>query len=317
MTTFESLPSGEVATFSRAQAVRAGYSDHEIESAARTGRWMRVRRGAYAVVSTTGGAPDPERLHVLRAHDVGSRFGSGAALSHQSAVLIHGLPVWGASLADIHVTRVDGGPTRARAGVRSHRGALGCDELTKIGAMRVTTVERSLVDLARGAGFEAAVCSMDAALRGGVVSAGALERATGRVAGRPGAGHARRAVAFADAGSESVGESRLRVALHEVGLPSPTLQQEFRSAGRVIARVDFWWPEQMVIAEFDGLVKYRGTMGQPVEVLIAEKRREDQLRALTGATVIRVTWRELDDRAQLERSLRRALNGSMPRLDRH
>ncbi|HEY8790488.1 MAG TPA: hypothetical protein VIM10_15340 [Actinopolymorphaceae bacterium] len=48
-------------------------------------------------------------------------------------------------------------------------------------------------------------------------------------------------------------------------------------------------------------------MGQPVEVLIAEKRREDRLRALTGATVVRVTWRELDDRPALERSLRRAL----------
>lgn len=71
--------------------------------------------------------------------------------------------------------------------------------------------------------------------------------------------------------------------------------------------MDFWWPDANVIGEFDGLVKYRGTMGQPVEVLIAEKRREDRLRALTGATVVRVTWRELDDRPALERSLRRAL----------
>lgn len=49
-------------------------------------------------------------------------------------------------------------------------------------------------------------------------------------------------------------------------------------------------------------------MGNPVEVLIEEKRREDALRALTGARVVRVTWAELGDRIRLERTLRTALD---------
>jgi hypothetical protein len=133
------------------------------------------------------------------------------------------------------------------------------------------------------------------------------------MAGRAGVGCARRAVTFANGASESVGESRLRVAIHELGFPPPLLQELFRDEhGRPLGRVDYWWPGANVIGEFDGLVKYRGTLGEPVEVLIAEKRREDRLRALTGATVVRVTWRDLDDRRQLERSLGRALAGSGP-----
>lgn len=308
MGTFEQLPTDHLSTFSRAQAVRSGYSPHEIAAAVRMGRLVRVRRGAYA--AATERTSDPEHLHLLRAHDVRAKLGDGVVLSHQSAILIHRLPVWGASLDTVHVTRVDDRRTRNRAGVESHRVAVCDGEVTRVGSLDVTTVVRSLVDPARSSGFEAAVWSMDAALRRGVVSREGLERSAAGAAGRPGAGDARRAVAFADGGSESVDESRLRVATHELGLPPPVLQHLFRDEdGRPVGRVDFWWPNVNVIGEFDGLVKYRGTMGNPVEVLIAEKRREDALRALTGAPVVRVTWRELDDRRRLERTLRRAVAG--------
>lgn len=311
MKTLPSLPSSGNVTFSRAQALSAGYDDHEIASAVRAGRWIRVRRGAYAVAGVPATDSDPQRLHLLRARDVSSKFGDGVALSHQSAVLIHGLPVWGAPLANVQVTRIDDRATRIRAGVESQRCVLRPDELTLVGTVNVTTVERSLVDFARVAGFEAAVCSMDAALRASAVSSESLDRAARRMAGRAGVGDARRAVTFADGASESVGESRLRVAIHELGFPPPLLQQLFcDERARPVGRVDYWWPEANLIGEFDGLVKYRGSMGAPVDVLIAEKRREDRLRALTGATVIRVTYRELDDRHQLERSLGTAFAGS-------
>lgn len=308
MSSLEQLPTGTLTAFTRAQALRAGYSDQEIGAAVRSGRWIRVRRGSYSWAPTGTAALDLERAHLLRAHHVAAKLGPGSVLSHQSALLLHGVPVWGVPLGNVQVTRFGPSSARTRAGVRSHQRSLTSNDVATVGAMRVTTVARALVDLACEASLEAAVCSMDAALRAAMVSTEMLASALARLKGQAGAGHARRAVAFADAGSESVGESRMRVAISELGLPGPVLQQEFRgTAGRVIGRVDFWWPTERVIAEFDGLVKYRGTLGRPVEVVVKEKLREDALRELTGAAFIRIVWSDLQARDELERKLRRAL----------
>jgi hypothetical protein len=309
MSSPEPLPTGALSTFSRAQVLRAGYSDSEIKAAVRSGRWLRVRRGGYSVAPADPSALTLERLHLLRIEHVAARLGSGSVLSHQSAVLFHGLPVWGAPLGNVHVTRLGAGSTRVRAGLKSHRRSLADHEVTAMGSIQVTTPARALVDMACEVGFESAVCSMDAALRAPMVSPESLNDAVERVERLTGAGNARRAVAFANAGSESVGESRMRVAIGELGLPSPILQHEFRGPfGRLVGRVDFWWPAECVIAEFDGLVKYRGSLGRPVEVVVGEKLREDALRELTGATFVRVVWSDLQTRDELGRKLRRALD---------
>ena len=59
------------------------------------------------------------------------------------------------------------------------------------------------------------------------------------------------------------------------------------------------------VVEFDGAVKYAGPDG--VEALVAEKRREDQLRAL-GYAVVRVTWDDLAHPARLLAAIRAALS---------
>ncbi len=264
MSSLEQLPTGSSTTFTRAQAVRAGYSDHEIRAAVRSGRWIRVRRGSYSWAATGTAVLDVEQAHVLRAHDVAAKLGPGSVLSHQSALLLHGVPVWGVPLGNVLVTRFGASSARTRAGVKSHQRSLTADDVTTVGATTVTTVARALVDLACEVSLEGAVCSMDAALRGAMVSTEMLASALERIKGQAGTGHARRAVAFADAGSESVGESRMRVAISELELPSPVLQHVFRGpSGRVIGRVDFWWPAERVIAEFDGLVKYRDRWAGP------------------------------------------------------
>jgi hypothetical protein len=57
--------------------------------------------------------------------------------------------------------------------------------------------------------------------------------------------------------------------------------------------VDFWWPEFNLIGEFDGNGKYLreefANGRSPGEIVIAEKRREDRLRAL-GPQVTRWDW---------------------------
>jgi very-short-patch-repair endonuclease len=61
-----------------------------------------------------------------------------------------------------------------------------------------------------------------------------------------------------------------------------------------------------VLVEFDGLVKYGSS-----DDLIAEKRREDRLRAL-GFIVVRVTWADLRRPDHIVAEVRRAVARSRP-----
>ena len=131
---------------------------------------------------------------------------------------------------------------------------------------------------------------------------------TGRAAGRPAHTSARpgtpqpvraQAEGCARPGrarSESVGESRSRVAIALAGLPAPALQWPVRYGGAV-ARTDVGWVAQRTVGEFDGKVKY-GRLLRPGreagEVVYAEKLREDGIRA-QGWEVVRWTWRDLAD----------------------
>ena len=137
---------------------------------------------------------------------------------------------------------------------------------------------------------------MDAALRDGLMTKQVLLDTIDAMRDWPGARDAGRAVSFADGRSESVGESRTRVAFHYADLPEPLLQHEIHDQrGRLIARVDFYFEEYRTIAEFDGKLKYTGELTpgtNPTEVLWREKKREDRLRAM-GFEVVRITWADL------------------------
>jgi hypothetical protein len=204
-------------------------------------------------------------------------------------------------LAEVQVCRLDGRRGGLVAGVRHHRGRYENTELTQIDGLTVTTASRALVETACTTSFESAVVSADAVLRDHTIEPEAL-LTLARIEFWPGSTTAKAALAFADKSSESVGESRLRVLLHQQGLPAPLLQVEFNDARGFVARVDFYFPEQGTIVEFDGLLKYAG--GSP-EILVREKLREDRLRAL-GLEVVRIVWADLDRPAEIAARIRRA-----------
>lgn len=130
-----------------------------------------------------------------------------------------------------------------------------------------------------------------------------------RMSGTPGSLEARRIVDFADGASESVGESRSRVAIAKLGLPAPSLQYEiFSDSGRRIGICDFGWAEERVVGEFDGKVKYGRLLqpGQePGDAVFAEKRREDAIRE-QGWDVVRWVWAELSSPRIIGDRIRRA-----------
>jgi predicted transcriptional regulator of viral defense system len=279
--------------FSRRQAVASGYTPKQIRSRLGDGRWIRIRHGQYAEpLDTTALEPwaRARQDHLRMVHAVvNSRRAAPVAISHQSALALHGLPLWGLDLSCVHITRRDDTTSGKVAGVHHHAGGLVDADLARIGALITTTVARAVFETACTTSFEAAVVSFDAALRDHSISADDVQRLLDATAYWPGSATARAALNFADRRSESVGESRLRVLFADNGLPAPDLQVEFYDARGFIARVDFFFAEFNTVVEFDGRLKYAGATG---EVLVQEKIREDRLRA-RGLEVVRADWTDL------------------------
>jgi hypothetical protein len=287
----------------RPQLLGEGVTDAELRALRRRGSLVTLRPGAYL------GGPTPDDAaaqHLLAVRAALPRLGPDTVLSHTSAAVVHGLPLWSVRLDRVHATRDRASGARRSGVVHLHAAVLHPDEVTLVDGLLVTTVARTLADLGRMLPFEAALVPADAALFRGLLTPGALATAVDRAAHRWNNGAARRVVAFADGRAESPGETRSRVAIHRLGLPSPVLQK------RVIGtRVDFYWEEFATVGEFDGKVKYGRCLApgqEPGDAVFAEKRREDALRD-HGLEVARWVWFELypfdTPAARLERAFAR------------
>ncbi|WP_067849205.1 hypothetical protein [Nocardia lijiangensis] len=276
----------------RGRAIAEGLTDRELHGI----NWQRVRRGAYMDAGRVAELSVEER-HLVLARAVCQASSPHAVVSHISAAFAHGLSHWGVPTNRVHLTRDRAAGARTARQVVLHAARIESDDVVRCGDLTVTSPARTVVDLARTIPFEKAVVIGDSALRLGAVTPDQLLEQLDRSKCRPGNSAARRVIASLDGRSESVGESRSRVAIQAAGLPTPELQARIITPdGMVIARVDFLFPELGVIGEFDGLMKYRAAHRGPHtadDVVVAEKVREDALRA-RGWLVIRWTWAELD-----------------------
>ena len=267
--------------FTTAEAVAAGYGHSEIQNLTSSGRWVRVRRG----VLITAGDVASARQHGL-GHDVDclavllALGRPRAAVSHGSAARLWGFPCPGPSEALLRLTD----PDRWRRGrdFLMSRAPLGRGVTGRIGPVRVTSAQRTLVDCAREWGLEDAVVAMDAAVLARRTTVDELRAGAAAVHHWPGAAGAVRAASLADGRAESPLETRGRLRIIGSGFPTPELQVEIWAGAHRVAVVDAWFDEAAVAVEFDGRIKYtdpwRGRT--PERVLWDEKRREDELRAL-------------------------------------
>lgn len=216
---------------------------------------------------------------------------------------------------------------RARGGRSTPRVNRRCegvpDEVWIVDGLATTGLSRTVVDVARFSSFGVAVAMADRALAlkrdsdGGALAESAsraeLLDALASLEVVHGAAKALAVIEFADGDSGSAGESISRVVIYRLGFPRPILQFVFLdSEGRII--VDFWWPEYSLAGEFDGRGKYlrdEFTHGRsPADVVLAEKDRENRLRA-QGPTVARWGWEEAMAPLLLRRKL---LAAGLPRL---
>ncbi|MFI2707842.1 hypothetical protein ACH5WX_09865, partial [Nocardioides sp. CER28] len=238
-------------------------------------------------------------------------LGDVVALSHASGVVRHGIDVWGLDLARVHVTRLDGGAGRVEGDVIHHEGFWVDNDVTEVDGQQVLRAERCVLEAGSRTSNEKALCLMEAGLRAALFDRATLGATYDLMRHWPFARHLAVPLEIANACAGSIGESRGNWLFHRAGLPRPEAQHEVRRADGTVAGIsDWWWRDQRVLGEFDGQVKYGRLLkpGQaPGDAVFEEKRREDELRELTGATMVRLIWADFDipavTRARLERVL--------------
>ena len=278
-----SLAATQHSMITTSQAASFGLGPAALVHLVRSGALEHPARGLYAVASMR--AATAEIRHRQLSAGALMLYPDGA-LSGVSAVLAHGLPVWGVDLRTPYVRRP----------VDRHRGAIGIHILGE-------PLDLALVELAITWGVVPGVVSADAALQRGLVTRDALAERLRRVAQWPRSSRARAMVALSDGRSESVGESRCRIMLQANGISLvPQVTMMDRRTGKVI-RADFVVEGTKVIIEFDGRMKYADG---DATTLWDEKRREDWLRA-QGYVVVRLTWADLEHPERAVAKVRRAM----------
>lgn len=292
------------------------------------GELVRLRRGVYVDAVAWGRLPpwERERLRILAAVEsaVGTRV-----LVQETAAVIWGIPVVGA-LPEILLLASTRSHGRRRGDLRWTRRKL-LDPLVVYAGVELTSRAQTVIDMAAYLPFERALPAMDHALRPDMLkgfsplSKDDLRLVAGRLPDSAKRSRALRVLEFADARSESPGESFSRAILRRHGFPAPELQQEFRyPGGKLLGRTDFFWREHRLVGEFDGAVKYGRNVGDPRtqtmqpswETLVREKRREDAIRA-TGVGFVRWSWTDLQGSPQNPDGLvQRLVRAGLPRKRR-
>jgi len=272
-----------------------------LQRGAERGELVRIAPGAYLQAAAWSTADSIERHRLLmQAH---AARHPGAIFTHRSAAIAHGLPMVKVpprpELLQPSSRRSSSTPGVLRRTVRQ------VDEPVRIGMLLAVPLQRTLIDLAAALPLREALVPLDAHRRDGGQEHELLKLLGSR--SLRGSRRAERAIAFADGRSANAGESLSRGTMIDLGFPLPDLQV---AVPGLPYETDFAWPAHRRRGEFDGFAKYAdprftGTRAL-AEVVVAEKRREDAIRAATGDRFVRWTWNE----ALAVHPLRRALLGA-------
>lgn len=156
-------------------------------------------------------------------------------------------------------------------------------EIQLIKGVRVTTIDRTLLDICARSSVLDALVIVDMALAAKLTNRTTM---SGH-AGRPGAARLR-VLAQLAAPAESPMETRLRWLLIKARLPTPDVQADLHDeSGRFVGRADIYYPSARLVIEFDG--------GNHRERLVDDNRRQNALIA-AGYRVLRFTGADLRER---------------------
>ncbi|MFD4959189.1 hypothetical protein [Microbacterium sp. NPDC058389] len=315
-----SYPDAVAAVRTSQQLRRAGLTEREIARQVAHGVLHRIQRNRYVSGELWTTLWPESRQLLLVGAAVAEMRSDGGVMSYESAGALWNLPFYRHDSAAVHATLATGADASSRPGLRRHRDRLDDADITVLGGVRCTTLERTAFDLARTLKIEAAIAAVDAALRQAAANGRRYDRVLAdawrermlerraRARGARGVRQAEVVIRFADGRAESPGESVSRWQLTEIGFQQLRLQVPVTGPGGATYYVDIEIEDADAFFEFDGAGKYldptQGSDRTMKQVLLGEKRREDWIRGTTQKRFVRAESSHITSVEALARRLR-------------
>lgn len=226
------------------QLIALGLSRGAIQRRVAAGRLHPAHRGVYAVGHS--------RL-TLRGRWLAAVLacGPGAALSHRDAGHLSNLRASGNARIEVTVPVA----TRPRRpGIRVHRATLGPDDITVIDGIPVTSLARTLLDLAAVLRPHQLARAIEAPERQHIFDRRPIDALLAGNPRHPGARPLRAALATYIEGTttESDYEALLLYLCTEHGLPLPHVNAALTLPDGITIRPDAMWPAHRLVVEIDG-----------------------------------------------------------------
>jgi very-short-patch-repair endonuclease len=213
--------------------------------------------------------------------------GPGAVLSHRSAAALWGIRSNASSSIEVTVPR----RSDFRGRIRRHSASLPADEMTIYEGIPVTTVPRTIFDLATVSSEQ----GVEAALRESeylqLYDRLSLPHLLERYPGHRGNRVIRTCLTRR---AETPGRIRSRLEerflpfLRRHRLPAPRLNAWIEAGGRSF-QVDCLWADWKQVVELDGY------QGHGTRIAFREDRARDRALQVAGYSVTRIAWNQLDD----------------------
>ena len=295
------------APFTRADLPRLGLSRRRLERLLADGSVVQPLRGVYLA---TASSADP----VARAQAVGLVLPAGAAVGRRAAAWLYGTdPRAPDELGEpltLECVVPAGSVVPRRRGLVPHEARLPPGDVVDLDGVRVTSAERTALDLARHLRPHMALAVLDALAGAGRVDPAALLERLEEWRGERHVARARRLIQHCEPSTESYGESWLRLRVLDAGFPRPVPQIWIvDDDGRRLYRLDLGWPDRRLAIEYDGVEFHEHAAARA-----ADQRRRDDLARRFGWTVVGVGRGEvLGRRLDLEEGVGQLL-GMAPRI---
>jgi very-short-patch-repair endonuclease len=221
------------------QLLELGYSEDQVRQRLATAELHRIHKGVYAV---------GRRTLTRKGHWIAAvlAYGEGAALSHRSAAALWEIRPTSQTAVDV---TVPGTSRKRRARIRVHRArALEPGDLASVEGIPVTSVSRTLLDIAGVLDRDQLLRAVEQAERLQLFDLRAVDRALARAPSRKGTLAVRSVLADyrEPPDTRSDLERRFFDLVDRAGLPRP--QANVFVAGQL---VDFFWPQFRLVVELD------------------------------------------------------------------
>lgn len=256
------------------QLRRMDFSKGHISRSYEASRLRRIHRGVYAIGHSELSAHGRCRAALLA-------FNDNAVLSHRSAGWLWGL--FAACPAEVDVTT----PVKGRRrGIRIHRVvAISDQDWGTLERIPVTSIPRTLVDLAATEPKRELERAVDRARRRGLLDLDAIDRLLGRRIQLPGAKHLKEILSLYRKPTADRARSELLFldALEKEGLPLPAINVWVEKW-----EIDAYWEAERFAVEVDGWETHGSR-----EAFENDRLRQEEMK-LAGIDCIRISARRIE-----------------------